>query len=358
MENIKIESKEEYNKIYPVEGLGFELPTKQEAWDKDAPLQLALAFPGKAQDKCNVDCLYCYTQDYHPKQDEQALNMERIENLLEDAKKFGIKNFIIPGYGEPFMNKEFWPTLEKAEKAGMHTLIFSNGTMITEEVTERLKKMPVSLVIKMDSLDHAKQDKLLGKEGFSQKRQRGLELLMKAGFNKPDENGKTRLAVNSVACKETVDDVPKVVEYAIKNNIFPLVENLLFEGGAAKNQDMLGTPEENMIIYQKVIDEIRKISPDGERTMFGEGTCDFETYSIVIEQFSGNAVECFSRRDKNLGNYKGEDSLRHIWENGKNDRKKRISKIDPRSSGYKKECSNCAECPGRKAALEKLIQRT
>ena len=351
------EQKEREPKIYQLEGLNFDLKKKQEAWDNDRPLQLGLAFPSKEQGRCNLDCLYCYTREYRPKEGTRYLDEQDLKRLLEEAKGMGAENLIIPGYGEPFMNPEFWHVLEKAKEMGLYTIIFSNASMITEEVAEKLKDFPVSFMIKLNTLNKEKQDKLVGKKGFSEKQWRGLNALIDAGFNKPNENGNVRLAVHTIICKDTIEDVPEVVKWAVEHNVFPFVEELFPEGNALRHQDILGTPEEIRKIYgPQVRKKIKEMYPQRKQEIFGEGTCDFETYSVIVEQFSSRGTECFTRRDKDLGNYGQGDSLKDIWDKNKDSRKHRIEKIDPRSSYFQPECGDCAECPGRRAALERLAQ--
>lgn len=343
------------NKFYQLKGLAFSMEKKQKAWDNDAPLQLGLAFPSKEQGYCNLDCIYCYTRDYKPKEGTKPLNKQQLIRLMEEAVNLGIERLVIPGYGEPFMSPELWDVLEKAKELNLYTVIFSNGSMINDEVAEKLKKLPVSLMIKLNSLDEQKQDKLVGKDGFSKKQWKGLNSLIKVGFNIPNQENETRLAIHTIICKDTIKDVPKVVNWAIEHNIFPFVEELFPEGNALRYQDVLGTPQEIRAIYgHQVRKKLKEAYPDKKQDIFGEGICDFETYSIIIEQFSGRGTECFTRRDKDLGNYGMGDSLKEIWDKNKDSRRRRIEQIDPRSSKFCPECGNCSECPGRKAALEKL----
>ncbi len=352
------EQKEQEPKIFQLEGLNFQLKKKQEAWDNDKPLLLALAFPGRKQGRCNLDCLYCFTEDYEPKEGTKPLDREQLNDLLEEAKETGIGNLMIPGYGEPFMNPEFGEVLEKAKELGLYTTVFSNAAMIDKEVAEKLKDLPVSLMIKLNTLDKEKQDKLVGVEGFASKQWRGLNALIEAGFNRPNERGNVRLAIHTIIAKNTIDDVPNVVRWAVEHNIFPFVEELFPEGNALKHQDVLGTPEEIRNIYGPQMRKIiKEMYPNRKQEIFGEGTCDLETYSVSVEQFSGRGVECFSRRDKDLGNYGAGDSLQDIWDKNRDSRIHRIGQIDPRSPDFQSECSDCSECPGRRAALERLAQR-
>lgn len=313
---------------------------KQFAWDNNKPLQLALALPRI----CNANCIYCYTKQY--KSFGEMMSLESIENLLKEAIEMGVETLIIPGYGEPMMHPKFWSIMELAESLGLYILVFSNATFISTEIAERLAKMPVSMMVKVNSLDAKKQDMLAGVEGFSVSQQKGLSALIAAGFNRTDENGQTRLAVDTLISKATIVDVPEVISWAIKNDIFPFVETMLYRGEALQNEDVLGSPEETDVINAVVLGQLNDRFPGrlhGQST-FGE-SCDAETVCIFVEA-SGHAVHCFSRR--NVVGVFPKDSLVEMWESLRNERQELISEIDPRRANNKMaSCQACGKCKGR-----------
>lgn len=107
--------KEREMEIYTVKGMDFSEEEIEKAWAEDKPLQIGLAFPRRI---CNANCPYCYTAEskYTSKKEDRAMSVEQILNSLEEAKEMGCKQVMIGGYGEPLLNDEFWPVLEKGQR--------------------------------------------------------------------------------------------------------------------------------------------------------------------------------------------------------------------------------------------------
>lgn len=83
--------------------------------------------------KCNLRCTGCYAGEYQQKQD---LDFETVDRILTEAKeKLGIYFVTISG-GEPFT----WPYLFDILKKhnDMYFQIYTNGTLITEELAQKL----------------------------------------------------------------------------------------------------------------------------------------------------------------------------------------------------------------------------
>ena len=193
---------------------------------------------------------------------------------------------------------------------------------------------------------------MAGRLGFAAEQQAGLSALIRAGFNRLDENGESRLAIDTLISKMTIEDVPAVVSWAVENRIFPVVETLLFMGGVLENQGELGYPEEIEAFNASVLERLNAMFPSRghSKSTFGE-SCDAETYTLFLEA-SGHAVHCFSRREV-IGQFP-RDTLAEIWEKSRDERQKLIAGIDPRRGGGQGGCQACGHCQGRLDALKKL----
>ena len=199
----KAESEAEREKRLPkLRGIDFSASEIREAIEADKPLQISLAFPRR---KCNLKCCYCYTTEHV--EGDRSIQSERALELLSDAETLGAKNVLLPGYGEPFLNKEIWPVLDRAAALGLHVVIFTNGAVLDHEKIERLKKYPVTLVFKCNSIDPGKEDKIAGVKNYTVKRNKALQEAIDAGFNKPDENGDVHLGISTMVYKDNVADV-------------------------------------------------------------------------------------------------------------------------------------------------------
>ncbi len=343
--------------IHPLEGMDIPISDMQKSWDKDYPLQLGLTGP---RNSCNLNCMICYTKNYDQEfaKEKYPLDQNKLKQLLREARTMGVKILNIPGYGEPFTFPWILPILREARKLGIKPVIFTNGTLITRKLAKELKDLEVSLMIKVFLRGNDKlQNRLTSKDWFSQKLWEAFKILTDLGFNTPNKNGKVLLATHTPISKATNPYLLKTISWTLKNQIFPFIEPTFPKGGAIEHQNIFGTPKEIVDIYTpEAIREIQAKFPGLSQNVFGLGEyCHYEVTSINIEQHTGKAVRCFTRRSENLGNYGRGDSLKTIWSKAKGYRRKVITKIDPRSPNYQPpECKNCADCPGRRAALEKL----
>jgi MoaA/NifB/PqqE/SkfB family radical SAM enzyme len=84
--------------------------------------------------RCNLSCVGCYAWEYTK---DDGLSFEEVDRIFIEAKEIGTYFVTITG-GEPF----FWPHLFKIfEKHNdMYFQIYTNGTLITKEVAEKLAK--------------------------------------------------------------------------------------------------------------------------------------------------------------------------------------------------------------------------
>lgn len=113
--------------------------------------------------KCNLNCSHCY-RDAGEKYKEE-LNTEEAKTLIDQISKAGFKVMIFSG-GEPLMREDIFELIEHASKSGLRPVMGSNGTLITKEVAQKLKKSGTAAVgISLDSLDSRKHDKFRGYDG-------------------------------------------------------------------------------------------------------------------------------------------------------------------------------------------------
>lgn len=150
-------------------------------------------------DDCNLNCKYCYA---HPVFTHKLMSLETAKkavNLCVD------KNFtLILAGGEPLLNfgviEELYQYLQENEykcKIGLQ----SNGTLITEEIAEKLSKMEINIGISFDG-NAAVNEEI---RGGTKKVLEGINLLRE---HKKDIN------INCVLNNKNIDKLENLVEMA------------------------------------------------------------------------------------------------------------------------------------------------
>jgi radical SAM protein with 4Fe4S-binding SPASM domain len=147
--------------------------------------EISLQYPLEAAqieitNRCNLQCLHCFNNSGIPRSNE--LTTKEILSLLDTLSAMGVLHVTFTG-GEPFMHPDVFTIIEHARKAPMSVDIFTNGTLITEDMVRKCKKIGIrQFNISVDSVDEAVHDRFRGKKGALRKTLHTIELLKEAGF--------------------------------------------------------------------------------------------------------------------------------------------------------------------------------
>ncbi|MCK5542814.1 MAG: 12,18-didecarboxysiroheme deacetylase [Desulfobacterales bacterium] len=102
--------------------------------------------------KCNLKCVHCYARS-EDKDYENELSHEQSLKMIDDLAAFGVPVLLFSG-GEPLIHPRLVEYAEYAVKKGMRAVISTNGTLITKDKAETLKKIGLSYVgISIDGLE-------------------------------------------------------------------------------------------------------------------------------------------------------------------------------------------------------------
>ncbi|MBR9649424.1 radical SAM protein [Clostridium tyrobutyricum] len=148
--------------------------------------------------RCNLRCTGCYASSYSKKDD---IPLEELDRIIGEARDLGVYYFVILG-GEPFINDYMLDLYEKYNDC-MFTP-FSNSTLFTEEVADRLQKL--GNVIPMFSLEgfEKETDERRGK-GVFQKVMHAMDLLKERGILFGVSSATGRHNIDTVTSDEFID---------------------------------------------------------------------------------------------------------------------------------------------------------
>jgi len=88
--------------------------------------------------ECNLSCAGCYANLLH-RSDRPELSNERVRQLLSEARDLGVSIMLIAG-GEPLLREGLLDLTAQAPE--ILFLLFTNATLIDDEVVEKLKAQP------------------------------------------------------------------------------------------------------------------------------------------------------------------------------------------------------------------------
>ena len=257
---------------------------------------------------CNARCIGCYSHAFE-KDPKKRLSAEVIDGILDDAKKLGIKQLVIAADGEPLIDKDyFFRVIESATRKGIETIAYTNGSLITPEVADRLFRLNTSLLVKRNSMNHERQNKML-RAGLSEKMLQGVHNLISAGFSYE------RLALESFVSKINEGDLEEVLRFCRMNNIMPYFEEFVCINQPQEVVDsMVMAPEQLLAAFGRYqqIDKTEfgretQVTPSSRR--YGIAGCSLNRLMSI--DTDGNVKRCIFETP--YGNIRTE-SIREIHE--------------------------------------------
>lgn len=170
---------------------------------------------------CNLRCVHCLNNSGSIL--ENQLSYDELRHLILDYAKNGIQEIRFTG-GEPLVYKKIYNLISLATENGIYTSIGTNGTLITEEVANRLKDVGLKYAVVSIDGTKEKHDEIRG-EGNYGKTINGIKNLENAGI-------KTR--VNSVIMKNNMEDIIKLAKQFNKEHRHLMIRRFI-ESGRGEN---------------------------------------------------------------------------------------------------------------------------
>jgi len=157
---------------------------------------------------CNLNCVHCSAV---ANSRGKEMSIETIKRLLNEGKIMGVKKVGLTG-GEPFLNREKLYNLGDfcVNELGIPIHIHSNGTQITEQDADWVKRVNAEISIPFYSDDPIKHDKITKNNGSFSLTLSGLKKLVAA---------KTNVCVYVVPMKSTFRHFQKLLLMLSKEGV-------------------------------------------------------------------------------------------------------------------------------------------
>lgn len=287
---------------------------------------------------CNLHCRHCYSDAGTSLQDE--LTAEELKALIDQLSETGVLSVTFTG-GEPLLHPHLFELMEYARKKPLTVFLFTNGTLITPEIVQKLKELPILWVsISIDGADPETHDTFRGQEGAFLKTVRAVTLLREAGIDVHAHVSVTKLNYQKmwqILC--LIRDL-RINEF----KILPITYS-----GRPENEDeesIFVTPQEFRGAMETVREfEIKELGKRKEEFRYSRKleNCGIGSGSLAIK-CNGSVVPCPEfGEDVSLGNIR-EQSVAEIW----NDSPllKRLRALSVYETEICKGCQFAAACKG------------
>jgi radical SAM protein with 4Fe4S-binding SPASM domain len=152
-------------------------------WDKVIKNRKLISFSLEVTARCNNNCRHCYIN--LPASDRAAmkkeLSVDEIGHIADEAVRLGALWCLVSG-GEPLLRKDFKELYILIKKKGLLVTVFTNATLVTEEIVELFKKYPPrDIEISVYGTTRETYEKVTRKKGSFKAFMRGLNLLIDNG---------------------------------------------------------------------------------------------------------------------------------------------------------------------------------
>lgn len=186
---------------------------------------------------CNFHCIYCDSPDRNKK---FRVDMNKINRIIEEKN---IRWIYICGLGEPTYGENrdvLMRLLQIADRNHVRCSIFTNLSWVDDTFLEYVRRGVLYLLFKMDSFDVACASKLYGADNSQQKE--NINKLLKCVRI---EQNCTNLAASIVPTKNNLEQIPEIVAWCLKHDIYPLIAELenAGRGGLVYNELSPGKDE-------------------------------------------------------------------------------------------------------------------
>ncbi|MFV0346406.1 MAG: radical SAM/SPASM domain-containing protein [Bacteroidales bacterium] len=197
-------------------------------------------------ESCNLACSGCWISEGGTK----TMSTEQLDGIIRSSKKQGSFFFGILG-GEPLMHKGLLDVMEK--HSDCYFQLFTNGTLLSEDVAMRLKKLGnITPLISIEGLEE-ESDVRRRKNNVFERSLAGIRACKKA---------KLIFGVAASICKSNYEELVsrKYLEFLAKEGVHYLWYYLYRPVGTLPNPDN-ALDKEQVLKFRKFVVEQRKNAP-------------------------------------------------------------------------------------------------
>jgi radical SAM protein with 4Fe4S-binding SPASM domain len=259
---------------------------------------------------CNLSCIHCYKKAGESL--SQELGTLEWYSIIDELKGLGALLLAVTG-GEPLMRKDIFSIMEYAADNNLGLLLFTNGTLITEESAQRLKDIGVEqVIVSIDGATKETHEMIRGKNTFD-KVVRNIQLLRENDIN---------VRSNTVLFTHSIPELESVVQMLLELDVQEMVFDRFMSVGRGKEHERLIPPLEAGELVAAQFERFKKESPQKleltftseiEKLSSPSSFCGIGTSACVITA-NGNVGLCpvLSGPEHTAGNVK-DTSIRDLW---------------------------------------------
>ena len=201
---------------------------------------------------CNLKCAHCRATAVDGRSPDE-LSLGDCYRMIDEILEVGKPILILTG-GEPLARPDVFDIAKYAVSKGLKVVMGSNGTLITDEIANKLKSIPISrIAVSLDFPVPALQDKFRGQPGAFEKAMSGIYAIKKAYLE---------LQINCTLTRQNISYLEQLLKLALELGAVAFHPFFLVPTGRGKG---LGGDELSSDEYEKTLNWIydRQMELDG-----------------------------------------------------------------------------------------------
>jgi MoaA/NifB/PqqE/SkfB family radical SAM enzyme len=97
--------------------------------------------------RCNIKCAHCFVHNplIHHREGflDLKMDLQKFKEIVDDAAELKTECLILQGDGEPLLHPDFMKMIEYVRDKGIKPLFFTNGSLLTREIAEKIIELEV-----------------------------------------------------------------------------------------------------------------------------------------------------------------------------------------------------------------------
>jgi radical SAM protein with 4Fe4S-binding SPASM domain len=188
--------------------------------------------------RCNLGCVHCYVNEPAGAAEvrDRELGTERVKALVDEIADAGCLSLLLTG-GEVLVRRDFPEIYLHALARGLRVTVFTNGTMVTDEIADLFDRhRPVSVEITLYGMTAETYDRVTRVPGSFARCREGIDRLLARGV---------RLKLKTMALTWNAHEIPAMREFARARGCDFQHDGILnrrVDCGASRNGELQLTP--------------------------------------------------------------------------------------------------------------------
>lgn len=190
--------------------------------------------------RCNLNCVHCYVNE--PAGDagvrDREVSTERFLSMVDEVVEAGCLNLLLTG-GEVLVRRDFAQVYHHAIARGLRVTVFTNGTMVTDEVADLFdRERPLAVEITLYGMTAETYDRVTRVPGSFVRCLQGIDRLLARGI---------RVKLKTMALTWNLHEIPAMREFARARGCDFQHDGILnprVDCGASRTGELRLTPEQ------------------------------------------------------------------------------------------------------------------